>query len=67
MKCLDGMNRGGWGRIYSHQPLPSHCLLYANRWSGWSAPAHQRLKSQRLAVTSVSTATGALNALSDVK
>jgi hypothetical protein len=25
-------------------------------WSGWSAPAHQRLKSQRSAVTAISTA-----------
>jgi hypothetical protein len=25
-------------------------------WSGWSAPVHQRLKSQRLAVTAISTA-----------
>jgi hypothetical protein len=25
-------------------------------WSGWSAPAHQRLKSQRSAVTIISTA-----------
>jgi hypothetical protein len=25
-------------------------------WSGWSAPAHQRLKSQRSAVTTISTA-----------
>jgi hypothetical protein len=26
-------------------------------WSGWSAPAHQRLKTQRSAVTAISTAT----------
>jgi hypothetical protein len=32
-------------------------------WSGWFAPAHQRLKSQRSAVT----ATSALNASSDVR
>jgi hypothetical protein len=25
-------------------------------WSGWYAPAHQRLKSQRSAVTAISTA-----------
>jgi hypothetical protein len=25
-------------------------------WSGWSAPAHQRLKSQRSVVTAISTA-----------
>jgi hypothetical protein len=25
-------------------------------WSGWSAPAHQRLKSQRSAITAISTA-----------
>jgi hypothetical protein len=35
MECLDGLNVGGWGCIYSHQPLPSRCLLSANRgWSG---------------------------------
>jgi hypothetical protein len=29
--CLDYLNGGGWGCIYSHQPLPSCCLLSANR------------------------------------
>jgi hypothetical protein len=48
------VNGGGWGCIYSLQPLPSHCSFSANR--GWSAPAHQRLKSQRSAVTAISTA-----------
>ena len=36
-------------------------------WSGRSAPAHQRLKSQRSAVTAISTSTIALNVLSDVR
>jgi hypothetical protein len=35
-------------------------------WSGRSAPAHQRLKSQRSAITTISTTTSALNASSDV-
>jgi hypothetical protein len=35
-------------------------------WSGRSAPAHQRLKSQRSAVTTISTSTSALNASPDV-
>jgi hypothetical protein len=44
---------------------PNHFLVVApflptadglRLWSGWSAPAHQRLKSQRSAVTAISTA-----------
>ena len=55
------LNGGGWGCIYSHQPLPSRCSNSANRgrsapWSGRSAPTHQRLKTQRSAVTAISTA-----------
>jgi hypothetical protein len=52
------VNGGGWDCIYSSQPLPSRCSLSADRgrsapWSGRSAPAHQRLKSQRSAVTTI--------------
>jgi hypothetical protein len=55
------MNGGGWGCIYSHQPLPSRCsiLLSADgppAWSGRSTPVDQRLKTQRSAVTAISTA-----------
>jgi hypothetical protein len=55
---LDVLNGGGWGCIYSHQSLPSRCLLPVNRaWSAplvWTVcPAHQRLKSQRSAVTAI--------------
>jgi hypothetical protein len=58
---LDEVNGGGWGCIYSHQPLPSRCsiLLSADgppAWSGRSAPVDQRLKMQRSAVTAISTA-----------
>ena len=58
---MDGLNGGGWGCIYSHQPLPSRCsiLLSADgppAWSGRSAPVDQRLKTQRSAVTAISTA-----------
>jgi hypothetical protein len=58
---LGVVNGGGWGCIYSHQPLPSRCsiLLSADgppAWSGRSAPVDQRLKSQRSAVTAISTA-----------
>jgi hypothetical protein len=54
------VNGGGWGCIYSHQPLPSRCsiLLSADgppAWSGQSAPVDQRLKTQRSAVTAIST------------
>jgi hypothetical protein len=52
LECLGIVNGGGWGCIYSPQPLPSRCSLSADR--GRSAPAHQWLKSQRSAVTDVS-------------
>jgi hypothetical protein len=55
------MNGGGWGCIYSHQPLPSRCSILPSAdgppaWSGRSAPVDQRLKMQRSAVTAISTA-----------
>jgi hypothetical protein len=36
-------------------------------WSGWSAPAHQRLKAQQPTVMAISTVIGAFNASSDVR
>ena len=44
-ESLDVVNGGGWGCIYSHQPLTSHCQLSATRersalQAGWSASAH---------------------------
>jgi hypothetical protein len=55
------MNGGGWGCIYSHQPLPSRCSILPSAdgppaWSGRSAPVDQRLKTQWSAVTAISTA-----------
>ena len=55
------MNGGGWGCIYSHQPLPSRCSILPTAdgppaWPGRSAPVDQRLKTQRSAVTAISTA-----------
>jgi hypothetical protein len=55
------VNGGGWGCIYSHQPLPSRCSIPPTAdgppsWSGRSAPVDQRLKTQRSAVTAISTA-----------
>jgi hypothetical protein len=55
------VNGGGWGCIYSHQPLPSCCSILPTAdgppaWSGRSAPVDQRLKTQRSAVTTISTA-----------
>jgi hypothetical protein len=55
------VNGGGWGCIYSHQPLPSRCTFLPTAdgprpWSGRSATADQRLKTQRSAVTAISTA-----------
>jgi hypothetical protein len=48
------------GCIYSHQPLSSRCPFLPTAdgprpWSGRSAPADQRLKTQRSAVTAIST------------
>jgi hypothetical protein len=56
------VNGGGWGCIYSPQPLPSRYSFLPTAdgprpWSGRPAPAHQRLKSQRSAVMAISTAT----------
>jgi hypothetical protein len=61
LECLDVLNGGGWGCIYSHQPLPSRwaILLSADgppSWCGRSASVDQRLKMQRSAVTAISTA-----------
>jgi hypothetical protein len=58
---LDRLNGGGWGGIYSPQPLPSRCSILPTAdgppaWSGRSAPVDQRLKMQRSAVTAISTA-----------
>jgi hypothetical protein len=36
LECLGQVNGGGWGCIYSPQPLPSRCSISANR--GRSAP-----------------------------
>ena len=52
------MNGGGWGCIYNHQPLPSRCTFLPTAdgprpWSGRSAPADQRLKTHRSAVTAI--------------
>ena len=57
---LDDLNGGGWGCIYSHQPLPSCCSNSANR--GRSAPLVRTVRpctstaeTQWLAVTAIST------------
>jgi hypothetical protein len=59
--CLGLVNGGGWGCIYSPQPLPSRCSFSANR--GRFAPLVRTvrpctttLKSQRSAVMAISTA-----------
>jgi hypothetical protein len=61
LECLGEVNGGGWGCIYSHQPLPSRCSILPTAdgppaWSGRSAPVDQRLKTQRSAVMAISTA-----------
>jgi hypothetical protein len=55
------VNGGGWGCIYSHQTHPSRCSILSTAdgppsWSGRSAPVDQWLKTQRSAVTAISTA-----------
>jgi hypothetical protein len=55
---LGEVNGGGWGCIYSHQPLPSRCFILLTAdgppaWSGRSAPIDQRLKTQWSAVTAI--------------
>jgi hypothetical protein len=52
------VNGGGWGCIYSHQPLPSRCSFLSTAdgprlWFGRSAPADQRLKTQLSAATAI--------------
>jgi hypothetical protein len=58
---LGEVNGGGWGCIYSHQPLPSRCSILPTAdgppaWSRRFAPVDQQLKTQRSAVTAISTA-----------
>jgi hypothetical protein len=55
------VNGGGWGCIYSHQPLPSRYSILLSTdgppaRSGRSAPVDQWLKMQRSAVMAISTA-----------
>jgi hypothetical protein len=59
---LSEVNGGGWGCIFSHQPLSSRCPFLPTAdgpcpWSGRSAPTDQRLKTQQSAVTAISMAT----------
>jgi hypothetical protein len=60
MECLDVLNGGGWVVFIA----TNHFLAIApflptadglRLWSGRSAPAHHRLKSQWSAVTAIST------------
>jgi hypothetical protein len=58
LECLGVVNGGGWGCIYSHQPLPSRCSILPTAdgppaWPGRSAPVDQGLKTQRSAVTAI--------------
>jgi hypothetical protein len=66
------VNGGGWGGIYSPQPLPSRCSISANR--GWSAPLVRTVRSCT-STTEIPTVSSngyingynTLNALSDVR
>jgi hypothetical protein len=72
LECLGEVNGGGWGCIYSHQPLPSRCSNSANR--GRSAPLVRTVRpctstTEIATVSSNSYINGynALNASSDVR
>jgi hypothetical protein len=72
LECLGEVNGGGWGCIYSPQPLPSRCSLSANR--GRSAPLVRTVRpcTSTAEITTVNS-NGyindyfALNASSDVR
>jgi hypothetical protein len=60
VECLDQLNGGGWGCIYSLQPLPNHCSFSTDR--GRSAPLVRTVRPStstteiaRSAVTTTST------------
>jgi hypothetical protein len=72
LECLGGVNGGGWGCIYSPQPLPSRCSLSAYR--GRSAPLVRTVHpctsmAEFATVSSNGYINGyyALNVLSDVR
>jgi hypothetical protein len=72
LECLGEVNGGGWGCIYSPQPLPSRCSLSADR--GRSAPLVRTVRPYT-STAEIATASSndyingyyALNALSDVR
>jgi hypothetical protein len=72
LECLGEVNGGGWGCIYSPQPLPSHCPLSAHR--GRSAPLVRTVRPCT-STTEIATVSSndyinsyyALNASSDVR
>jgi hypothetical protein len=72
LECLVEVNRGGWGCIYSPQPLPSCCSLSADR--GRSVPLVRTVRTctsmaEIVTVSSNSYINGyfALNVSSDVR
>jgi hypothetical protein len=72
LECLGEVNGGGWGYIYSPQPLPSRCPLSADR--GRSAPLVRTVRpcTSTAEITTVSSngyinGYYALNVSSDVR
>jgi hypothetical protein len=72
MRGLDEVNGGGWGCIYSLQPLPSRCSLSADR--GRYVPLVQtvRLYTSTTEITTISSngyinGYTTFNVLSDVR
>jgi hypothetical protein len=72
LECLGEVNGGGWGCIYSPQPLPSRCSLSVDR--GRSAPLVFTVRPCTLMATIATVSSNgyingyyALNVLSDVR
>jgi hypothetical protein len=72
LECLGVMNGGGWGCIYSPQPLPRRCSLSADR--GQSAPLVRTVRPCTSTATIATVSSNdyingyyALNVLSDVR
>jgi hypothetical protein len=72
VQCLGVLNGGGWGCIYSHQSLSSHCPVFANHERSVPLVRTVRPCISTVEITTVSSNSyingySALNASSDVR
>jgi hypothetical protein len=72
MRGLDDVNGGGWGCIYSLQPLPSHCFFSADRGRSallvWTVrPCTSMVEIAMVSSNSYINGYSAYNVLSDVR